>query len=100
MGLHMTHDGFDPFQMAWGQHEKEVRVVHIQPPVDREQHTFFTLMRTTGNQKTPAHDQGSQRMRRVRLGSREQGSVNIGITSDLKTPDVHTQELKATGSLF
>jgi hypothetical protein len=100
MGLHVTHDGFDPFQMAWSQHEEEVRVVHIQSTVDREQYAFFALMRTTGHQKTPAHDQGSKRMRRVGLSSREQGPVNIGVASHLETPEVHTQALKATGSLF
>jgi hypothetical protein len=100
MGLHVTHNGFDPFQMAWGQHEEEVRVAHIQPTIDREQHAFFAFMRTTGNQKTPAYDQRSQRMRRVRLGSREQGPVDIGVASHLETPAVHTQVLKATGSLF
>jgi hypothetical protein len=100
MGLHVTHDGFDPFQMAWGQHEEEVRTVHKQPTVDRQQHAFFALMRTTGNQKTPASDQGSKRLRRVGLGSREQGSVNIGVASHVETPEVHTQVLKATGSLF
>ena len=72
MGLHVTHHGFDPFQMAWGQHEEEVRVVHIQPTVDGQQQAFFALMRTAGDQKTPAYDQGSKRMRLVGLGSREQ----------------------------
>jgi hypothetical protein len=86
--------------MAWGQHEEEVRVGPIQSTVDREQHPFFALMRTTGNQKTPAYDQGSKRMRRVGLGSCEQGPVNIGVAGHLETPGVHTQVLKATGSLF
>ena len=63
MGLHVTHHGFDPFQMSWRQHEEEVRVVHIQPTVDGQQQTFFALMRTAGDQKTPAYDQGSKRMR-------------------------------------
>jgi hypothetical protein len=100
MGLHVTHYGFDPFQMAWGQHEEEVRVAHIQPTVDGQQQAFFALMRTAGDQKTPAYDQGSKRMRMVGLGSREQGPVNIGVASNLETPGVHAQVLKATGSLF
>ena len=100
MGLYVTHHGFDPFQMTWSQHEEEVRVVHIQPTVDGQQQTFFALMRTAGDQKTPAYDQGSKRMRMVGLGSREQGTVNIGVARHLETPGVHAQVLKATGSLF
>jgi hypothetical protein len=86
--------------MTRSQHEEEVRVVHIQPTVDGQQQAFFALMRTAGDQKTPAYDQGSKRMRMVGLGSREQGPVNIGVASDLETPGVHAQVLKALGSLF
>jgi hypothetical protein len=100
MGLHVTHYGFDPFQMAWGQHEEEVRVMHIQPTVDGQQQAFFALMRTAGDQKTSAYDQGRKRMHMVGLGSREQGPVNIGIASHLQTPGVHAKVLKATSSLF
>jgi hypothetical protein len=54
MGLYVTYHGFDPFQMTRGQHEEKVRVVHIQSTIDGQQQAFFTLMRTAGDQKTPA----------------------------------------------
>jgi hypothetical protein len=57
-------------------------------------------MRTAGDQKTPAYNQRSKRMRMVRLGGCEQGTVNIGIARDLETPGVHAQLLKTTGALF
>jgi len=100
MGLYVTHHDFDSFQMTWSQHEEEVRVVHIQPPVDGQQQTFFAFVRTAGDQKTPAYDQGSKRMCMVGLGSREQGTVNISVARHLETPGVHAQVLKATGALF
>ena len=73
--------------------------MHIQPTVDGQQHAFLALMRTAGDQKTPAYDQGSKRMRMVELGSREQGPINIRVASHLETPIVHAQVLKAAGSL-
>src|SRR5215831_20517337 len=81
MSLHVTHHGFDPFQMAWGQHEEEVRVVHVQPTVDGQQHAFFALMRTAGDQQTSAYNQRSKRMHMVGLSSREQGPINIRVAS-------------------
>jgi hypothetical protein len=86
--------------MAWGQHEEEVRIVHIQSTVDGQQQAFFALMRTAGDQKTPASDQGSKRMCRVGLGCREQGPINIGVASHPETSSIHAQMLKATGALF
>jgi hypothetical protein len=86
--------------MTWGQQEEEVRVVHIQPTVDGQQQAFFALMRTAGDQKTPAYDQGSKRMCRVGLSSCKQGPINIRVASYLEVPGVHAQVLKATGSLF
>jgi hypothetical protein len=74
--------------------------MHIQPTVDGQQHAFFALMRTAGDQKTPAYDQGSKRMPMAGLNSREQGPINIRVASHLEAPGVHAQVLKATGSLF
>jgi hypothetical protein len=57
-------------------------------------------VRAAGDQKTPASDQARKRMHMAGPGSRKQGPVNIGVASNLETPGVHAQVLKATGSLF